>query len=169
MKTPKMVHHAAYMTWNMPETIKFYTEVLKMKLVEHFQEDRLPSTGDPFPYFHAFFELADGSILAFFEVPSIPKPEQRGPIDKLFVHLAFAVDSLEELYEAKAELEKRGHGVVGVTDHDAFKSIYFYDPNGLRLELACQIRALSEEDARKANVAAAEWAVKRETIYSALV
>ncbi|NWJ48027.1 MAG: VOC family protein [Chloroflexi bacterium] len=167
MKTPRMIHHAAYMTWNMPETIKFYTEVLKFKLVEHFEEERLPSTGDPFPYFHAFFELPDGSVIAFFEVPSLPNPEPRGAIDKLFVHLAFVVDSLEDLYTAKAELEKCGHSVVGITDHSAFKSIYFYDPNGLRLEFACQVRALTEEDSHRAYQAAAEWAIKREKILMA--
>ncbi len=169
MNTPRSVHHAAYMTWNTAETVKFYTEVLKLKLVEHFESDRLPSTGDPFPYFHTFFQMGDGSIIAFFEVPSLPKPEPRGPIDNLFIHMAFTCDSLEDLYEAKAELEKRGHDVVGVTDHDAFKSIYFFDPNGLRLELACQVRALTDEDARKAEEAAAAWAVKREKLLSAAV
>jgi len=169
MNRPKRIHHAAYMTWNTAETIRFYTEVLKLKLVEHFQEDRLPSTGDPFPYFHTFFELGDGSVVAFFEVPSLPKPEPRGAIDTLFVHLAFTANSLDELEEAKAELEKRGHSVVGVTDHNLFKSIYFYDPNGLRLELACQVRALTEDDARAAEKAAKEWEVKREALLSALV
>jgi catechol-2,3-dioxygenase len=51
-------------------------------------------------------------------------------------HIAFEVDSLDALLETKAKLEADGIEVVGPTDHTIFKSIYFFDPSGHRLELA---------------------------------
>jgi catechol-2,3-dioxygenase len=52
-------------------------------------------------------------------------------------HIAFKVGSIQELQDTKARLEGEGIKVVGITDHTIFKSIYFFDPNGHRLELAC--------------------------------
>jgi len=46
------------------------------------------------------------------------------------------VDSVDTLLKAKAKLEASGIEVIGPTDHTIFKSIYFFDPNGHRLELA---------------------------------
>jgi catechol-2,3-dioxygenase len=54
-------------------------------------------------------------------------------------HIAFKVDSVKTLEETKDRLEAAGIPVVGVTDHAIFKSIYFFDPNGHRLELAADI------------------------------
>jgi catechol-2,3-dioxygenase len=51
-------------------------------------------------------------------------------------HIALEVDSVAELESTKASLEAAGIEVIGVTDHTIFKSIYFFDPNGHRLELA---------------------------------
>jgi catechol-2,3-dioxygenase len=52
-------------------------------------------------------------------------------------HLALEVATIDELLTAKTRLEAAGIEVVGVTDHTLFKSIYFFDPSGHRLELAC--------------------------------
>ena len=52
-------------------------------------------------------------------------------------HLAFEVASMDELLAAKARLEAAGIEVIGVTDHTIFKSIYFFDSSGHRLEMAC--------------------------------
>ena len=54
-------------------------------------------------------------------------------------HIAFKVDSIKTLEETKARLQADGIEVVGVTDHTIFKSIYFFDPNGHRLELAADV------------------------------
>jgi len=51
-------------------------------------------------------------------------------------HIAFEVDSVATLEETKTRLEAEGIAVIGPTDHTIFKSIYFFDPNGHRLELA---------------------------------
>ena len=54
-------------------------------------------------------------------------------------HIAFKVDSVKTLEDTKARLQADGIEVVGVTDHTIFKSIYFFDPNGHRLELATDV------------------------------
>ena len=54
-------------------------------------------------------------------------------------HIAFKVDSVETLGATKARLQAEGIEVIGPTDHTIFKSIYFFDPNGHRLELAADV------------------------------
>jgi glyoxylase I family protein len=166
-KRPLHAHHIAYMCYDTEKTIDFYCNFLNMKLVAHFEADRVPSTGDPFPYFHTFFEMENGDIIAFFEVPDIKKPEPRGAIDSVFQHLAMALETEEELLMWKDRLEARGIDVVGPTDHHYFKSIYFFDPNGLRLEFAVQVKAYTEEDSRNALEAAQAWTARTKALASA--
>ena len=74
---------------------------------------------------------------AFFELPN-NEPMGRDPATPAWVqHIAFKIDSLEELEASKQRLESEGIDVLGPTEHTIFKSIYFFDPNGHRLELAC--------------------------------
>jgi catechol-2,3-dioxygenase len=75
-------------------------------------------------------------VLAFFELPNSPPMGRDENTPAWVQHIAFKVGSVEELETTKARLEAEGIEVVGVTDHAIFKSIYFHDPNGHRLELA---------------------------------
>ena len=50
-------------------------------------------------------------------------------------HLALKVETMDDLVKTKAALEADGINVVGPTNHTIFQSIYFFDPNGHRLEL----------------------------------
>jgi catechol-2,3-dioxygenase len=79
--------------------------------------------------------MADGSHLAFFDlgddVAAEPSPNTPAWVN----HIALRVDSPETLRAAKARLEAAGVEVIGVTDHHIIESIYFFDPNGIRLEL----------------------------------
>jgi catechol-2,3-dioxygenase len=54
-------------------------------------------------------------------------------------HLAFRVPHVEALLAAKDHIEGEGVAVLGPTHHGIFKSIYFFDPNGHRIELAADI------------------------------
>ena len=131
------IHHVAYRCRDARETVEWYRKHLNMEFVLAIAEDRVPSTKAADPYMHLFMDAGNGNILAFFEIPNSP-PMGRDPNTPDWVqHIAFKVQGGEEvLLETKARLEAAGIEVVGVTDHTIFKSIYFRDPNGHRLELA---------------------------------
>ena len=81
--------------------------------------------------------VGGGNVLAFFELPTCAPMGRDENTPAWTQHLALEVPSMEELLATKARLQASGIEVVGVTDHTLFKSIYFFDPNGHRLELAC--------------------------------
>ncbi len=96
----------------------------------------MPSTGDKFPYFHVFFRLGDGSTVAFFEAPGLPEaPPKAHPAYEIFDHLAFEVTGTELVDKWHAWLVSNNVDVIGPTDHHIIYSIYFHDPNGVRLEI----------------------------------
>ena len=132
----KKIHHVAYRCKNVKETIDWYKKFLNMELVLAIAENEVPSTKAPNPYMHIFLDAGAGNILAFFEIPSLPEMGRDPNTPDWVQHLAFELDSMDELLGAKAKLEAAGIDVIGVTDHTLFKSIYFFDPSGHRLELA---------------------------------
>ena len=132
----RKIHHVAYRCKDAKETVDWYGKHLDMKFVLSIAENEVPSTKAPDPYMHVFLDAGGGNILAFFELPT-QAPMGRDPNTPEWVqHLALEVDSVETLLAAKARLEAAGIDVVGPTDHTLFQSIYFFDPNGHRLELA---------------------------------
>jgi lactoylglutathione lyase len=132
----RKIHHVAYRCIDARQTVQWYEQHLGMKFVLAIAEDRVPSTQEPDPYMHVFLDAGGGNVLAFFELPN-SAPMGRDPNTPAWVqHLALEVDSVETLLATKARLQAAGVDVVGPTDHTIFKSIYFYDPNGHRLELA---------------------------------
>jgi catechol 2,3-dioxygenase-like lactoylglutathione lyase family enzyme len=111
--------------------------MLHMNFVLAIAEDLVPSTKEPDPYMHIFLDAGQGNVLAFFELPT-KAPMGRDPNTPDWVqHIAFKVKDRDELLAFKAHLEANGVPVLGVTDHGVFHSIYFFDPSGHRLELAC--------------------------------
>ena len=132
----KQIHHVAYRCKDAKETVEWYTKHLNMEFVLAFSEDEVPSTKAPDPYMHVFLDAGNGNVLAFFELPTQPDMGFDPNTPDWVQHIAFEVDSVETLLEAKARLEAADIEVVGPTDHTLFKSIYFFDLNGHRLELA---------------------------------
>jgi lactoylglutathione lyase len=130
------VHHVAYRCIDAKETVEWYQKHLDMKFVLAIAEDEVPSTKAVDPYMHIFLDAGAGNILAFFELPSQPPMDRDRNTPAWVQHLALEVDSVETLIATKAKLEAAGIEVVGPTNHTIFKSIYFFDPNGHRLELA---------------------------------
>jgi catechol 2,3-dioxygenase-like lactoylglutathione lyase family enzyme len=132
----KRIHHVAYRCNDAKETVNFYRDMLGMEFTLAFAEDSVPSTGEPDPYMHVFLDAGMGNVLAFFELPNSPKMGRDNNTPEWVQHIAFEVESLAELLETKSKLEAASIDVVGPTDHGVFDSIYFFDPNGHRLEIA---------------------------------
>jgi catechol 2,3-dioxygenase-like lactoylglutathione lyase family enzyme len=131
------IHHVAYRCRDARETVQWYRRMLKMDFVLAIAEDEVPSTGEPDPYMHVFLDAGGGNVLAFFELPTRP-PMGRDPATPAWVqHIAFQVPDRDALLAFQAHLGANGVDVLGPTDHGAFQSIYFFDPNGHRIELAC--------------------------------
>ncbi|MBV1694266.1 MAG: VOC family protein [Hyphomicrobiales bacterium] len=159
MSLVRRIHHVAYRCRDARETVEFYRDVLGMAFTTAFAEDRVPSTHEPDPYMHVFLDAGMGNVLAFFELPT-REPMGRDPHTPAWVqHIAFEVEDLATLESTRRRLIERGLDVVGITDHGLFKSIYFFDPNGHRLELTVNT-ATPELERRAREVAPAmleEW------------
>ncbi|MGF1607635.1 MAG: VOC family protein [Rhodothalassiaceae bacterium] len=141
MTAPRInrIHHVAYRCRDAKETVDFYRRVLGMDLVLAIAEDQVPSTGAPDPYMHIFLDAGMGNVLAFFELPNSPEMDRDQNTPQWVQHIAFEVESLDALMAAKDHAEAEGLEVLGPTNHGIFKSIYFFDPNGHRLELAANV------------------------------
>jgi catechol 2,3-dioxygenase-like lactoylglutathione lyase family enzyme len=155
MKVEK-IHHVAYRCKNAKETVLWYKAVLNMDFVLAIAEDQVPSTKAPDPYMHVFLDAGQGNVLAFFELPTQAPMGRDLNTPEWVQHIAFAVKDRTELLEFKAHVEAQGVPVLGVTDHGMFHSIYFFDPNGHRLELACPD---PDEAAMLQKMDAVKWAM----------
>ena len=130
------IHHVAYRCKDAKETVEFYRDVLGMEFKLAIAEDKVPSTGAADPYMHVFLDAGGGNVLAFFELPNADAMGRDEATPAWVQHIAFKVADYDSLLTTKARVEARGLEVVGPTHHGVFKSIYFFDPNGHRLELA---------------------------------
>jgi catechol 2,3-dioxygenase-like lactoylglutathione lyase family enzyme len=155
---PSMLSHVAYITHDTAATVAFYTEIMGMELVNAVLDDKIPSTGDPVPYFHSFFRMADGSTVAFFEAPELPKPPApTHPAYDVFQHLALQVDTKDEVDQWQQWLVANDVEVLGPVDHKIIYSVYFHDPNGLRLEITTALDPAWNDNGAAAHASLAEW------------
>lgn len=153
------IHHAAYRCKDAKETVEFYREILGMEFTVAFAEDHVPSTGAYDPYMHVFLDAGGGNVIAFFELPAQPVMGRDPNTPAWVQHIAFKVAGLEALLAIKDHAEALGVDVLGPTDHGIFKSIYFFDPNGHRLEVAADTGTDAElaELRRVAPLMLEEW------------
>ncbi|MEM7543698.1 MAG: VOC family protein [Pseudomonadota bacterium] len=156
----KGLHHSAYRCRDTEQTRAFYEDFLELPLVEalHIKETK---TGREAEVLHSFYQMQDGSHLAFFEAPDEPFEfkEQRD----YDLHIALTVDSetqLRLLEKGKAQ----GIETRGVVDHQFIHSIYFRDPNGYVVELAVPQKEFtsSDESRRAAKDVLKNWHAGRE-------
>lgn len=121
----KGLHHNAYRCRDSEETRVFYEEFLGLPLVSAFEIDEGRAL-------HTFFQMDDGSCLAFFEAPG--RPFDFKEQDALDLHIALGVDN--DAFEAMLEKGRaQGRPVRGPVDHGFCRSLYFRDPNGYIVEL----------------------------------
>ena len=160
------VHHVVYRCKDAKETAAFYTEILELDYALAVSHDRVGSDGELTPLFHLFFEMKDGRWLAFFELPNCPPMAMDPNTPDWVQHLAFEVESEEELLRLKKKLDDAGVDVVGPKDHEFCTSIYFFDPNGHRMELAHQkgTPEMMEEFRRTAQPMLEKWDQSKELI-----
>ena len=97
---------------------------------------------------HLFLDAGQGNVLAFFELPTQPEMGRDENTPQWVQHIAFEVEDQSTLMIAKEHLESQGVKVLGVTNHGIFHSIYFFDPNGHRLELTYNDRHADAKIAR---------------------
>lgn len=127
----KGLHHSAYRCRDSEETRKFYEDFLGLRLV-----NSLAIPDGKSGVLHTFFQMDDGSCLAFFEAPARPfdfKPQ--GDFD---LHIALEVDE-PTLLAMLAKGKDRGIETRGIADHGMVHSIYFRDPNGYVVELTAKM------------------------------
>jgi len=145
------LHHFAWRCRDAEETRHFYEDLLGLRLVHVIKADNVPSTGEYCPYVHIFFEMTDGSSIAFFDLGDDQQAEPSPNTPAWVNHIALRLGSLEELEAMKRRLETAGVDVVGVTDHHFVRSIYFFDPNGFRLEFTVPTGTAAQHDEYRAS------------------
>ncbi len=130
----KKLHHNAYRCRDSEETRKFYNDFLGLPLVNAFQISETKS-GRATHTLHSFYQMDDGSCLAFFEAPDMPftfKPQH-----DFDLHIALEVTP-EDMHMMFAKGKAAGIETRGISDHGFIDSIYFRDPNGYVIELTAK-------------------------------
>ncbi|MFM0150896.1 VOC family protein, partial [Paraburkholderia sp. RL18-085-BIA-A] len=141
----RMLHHNAYRCRSAEETRHFYEDILEMPLVAALFEPLNAVTHEPDPYVHLYFELADGSCLAFFDYPGLFRRENTtfDENNPYMQHIALQVDGEEQIEYYKERLSRHDVEYFEL-DHGYCHSIYFSDPNGMRVEFTSNV-AVTEQ------------------------
>lgn len=162
---PKLnrLYHFSFPCRDGEETRAFYEDIMGMPLVACMSADRVPSTGEYGPYAHFFFEMGDGSYLAFFDLGRNEQPLPSPNTPDWVMHFAIEVDSVEAVQAMKARLDAAGVKTTDMVDHGFINSIYFFDPNGLRLEVTARVDEPGElrEMAESAHEALRDWTARK--------
>lgn len=136
------VNHLAMVTGDMDATIRFWRDLLGMRMVA--------GLGSP-GFRHYFFEISPNDMIAFFEWPdvkAVPPKVHGAPVKGgvIFDHMSFGVETSEDLWVIKDKLEAAGFACTGVKDHGFIHSVYAHDPNGIPIEFSWPVAGI---DVRK--------------------
>jgi catechol 2,3-dioxygenase-like lactoylglutathione lyase family enzyme len=137
---PNGVHHLAISTCNIKAQIEFFTDVLGGELKALYWMHGVDNT------FHGFIELSPTCYVAFVQHPdnladgvlgvTHAGSAAGGVTAGVMQHVAFSVDTLDDLYALRDRIRNRGVPVVGPMNHGMCQSMYFAGPEGLCLEVA---------------------------------
>jgi catechol 2,3-dioxygenase-like lactoylglutathione lyase family enzyme len=132
------VNHLAMATGDMDKTIRFWRDLLGMRLVAG-----LGRAG----YRHYFFEISENDLIAFFEWSEVEPIEEKdhgrpvkGPF--AFDHVSIGVEGEDDLWALKDKLAAAGFWVSEVIDHGFIHSIYAFDPNGIPIEFSHNVEGI---------------------------
>jgi catechol 2,3-dioxygenase-like lactoylglutathione lyase family enzyme len=139
------VHHLALTTEDMKATTEFFVDIIGMPLIHAMKVPAGLGTGPnnrgnpPYEVIrHYFFDMGKDSLLAFFEIPKGKEPAANRNAVGGMQHVAFVVTE-KRFYEIEQRLKDKGIEYNGPTPQlPGLIGIYFYDPNGIRMEMACQ-------------------------------
>ena len=132
------INHMAMATGDMDATIRFWRDLLGMRLVA--------GLGHP-GYRHYFFEITGHDMIAFFEWPDVKPLAEKDhgfPVKGAFGfdHVSFEVASDDDLWELKDKLEAADLWCSEVVDHGFIHSIYAYDPNNIAIEFSAPVQGV---------------------------
>jgi catechol 2,3-dioxygenase-like lactoylglutathione lyase family enzyme len=135
MVTYNGVNHLALATGNMDETIRFWRDLLGMRLIA--------GLGQP-GYRQYFFEISSRDMITFFEWPEIApvvEKEHGRPVSGPFIfdHVSIGLENEDDLWQLKDRIAAAGIWVSEVIDHGFIHSIYSYDPNGIPVEFSYHV------------------------------
>jgi len=133
------INHLAMVTGDMNKTIRFWRDLLGMRLVA--------GLGRP-GYRHYFFEISKHGMIAFFEWDGVEQGELKDhgvPVKGryTFDHVSIEVESDEDLWELKDSLEAAGFWVSEIIDHGFIHSIYTFDPNNIPIEFSAPVESFN--------------------------
>ncbi len=134
----KHFHHVAFRCRDAEETRRFYEDMLGLPLAAGLQFDEIADTGAQLRYMHLFFELGDGNFLAFFDAPDTATESHFKKRSGFNVHIAIETEDMAAVEIYRQRLQEHGIEHWGPLDHHFVKSIYFYDPNGLNVEITAR-------------------------------
>ena len=159
----RRLHHHAVRTADMEATRRFYEDVLGMPMVAAVKASLDHGAGREEPFLHCFFEMGDGSCLAFFQfLPDAYGPADKLPQDGIDHHIAVSVPEFDDIVRFKAKFDELGYANCGI-NHGVHYSLYVRDPNGMLVELAADAPKeleLNEVAVASAHEELAEWCKK---------
>lgn len=146
------IHHLALVTDDMCKTLDFYVRVLGMPIVHGLRTPAAHGAHGagtpPYPGIpHFFLDMGGDSLLAFFEYPSTAPKVDRDALGAM-QHVSFACGPKRHA-ELLARVKANGVAITAgplLSIPPAIVSFYFFDPNGIRLEIVCDPRNSGEED-----------------------
>jgi catechol 2,3-dioxygenase-like lactoylglutathione lyase family enzyme len=137
------VGHLALVTNDMEKTVRFYRDVLGMRLIG------TTGTKGAESHRHYFMSLGPRSAIAFFEWKDVELPPRKDSgvpaSGRQFDHVAISVATDEDLTNAQRRLRAAGYQASDLIDHGLCHSLYFEDPNGISIELAVWMQNLDDE------------------------
>lgn len=161
------MHHTAFRCRDAEQTRWFYEDVLGFKLAAAMVFDEEPGANKKRDYMHLFFQSGDGNFIAFFDVPDDVD-------EKMFIarhgfdqHIAFEVETMEELKAWRKRINALGRPCFGPIDHGFIHSIYMYDPNGVQVEITVRDSRYDEilaDDSANAHTVLKQWTEKTRAV-----
>ena len=129
------INHVAFATSDMDETIRFWRDLLGLRLVGGIGEEGTRQY---------FFELSPTCLVSFFEWPQVepvPDKDPGRPVEGPFVfdHICLEVGTEDDLWEYKGILEVAGVWVTEVLDNGFIHSLFTTDPNNIQIEICCRV------------------------------